>query len=433
MWEEAVSEMLSRIFSSRVFYIIFSLIISAVLWMYVEINENSPVTHRIDNIPIEFLNEDVFHDRNLVIASISPQTITLTLDCPRSVASRLNSKTVTASVDLANISSNGYYPQPYTIVYPSDVNTDLISRTTRSVGRISMTIDIMHKRDIPVEVSYNGGTSSSEYIAETPDFNPKVITVFGPEAIVSQIERARVPIVRENLSTTYTDDLEFVLIDKDGEELEDSAYAPLTFSQDTIRVTVPISMLKEVSLTVDFVYGAGATQQNTKYVVNPPFITISGDPDAISDVNSIFLGTIDVTKFDYSYSEAFPIIVQNTFKNESNVLEALVSVDVLGLEIKHLSVTALRVVNTPRDLEPYIITQSVDVRIRGVREELDRLTFQGDMEGLTSPLNIRVVADLSGYSSGSQVVPARVYIDGDFGDIGAIGDYKITVSLRKVQ
>ena len=421
-----ISRVLSKIFSSRVFYIIFSLLIATVLWMYVEINENRSITRSIEGIEIVYLNEDIFRDRDLVISERYPQTVALTIDCPRSVASRLNSRNVTAIVDLANITANGYYSLPYTIEYPADISSDSISRPTRSVEYITMTIDIMHKRDIPVEVIYNGGTASSDYIAEAPEVSPQKITVFGPEAIVSRISRAKVQIVRENLSTTYTDELPFTLIDIDGDEIDDMS--SLTFNQDKVRVTVQINMLKQVALQIELLYGAGATAQNTLVSIDPPFITISGDPEAISDYNNINLGTIDVTRFDALNAVMFPIVIQNAFTDVSNIKEALVTVEVRGLEIKHLSVSNIHVVNVPRDLEPVIITQSVDIKIRGTKEDLDKLT-QDDFDDIDIPLNIRVVADMSDYNAGTYVVPARVNIDGDVGDIGPIGDCKITVSL----
>ena len=423
-----IGKIFDKIFSSKIFYIVFSLLIAAVLWIYVELNENRIIPHRIENIPVEFINEDVFRDRNLMISGHEQKTITLTVDCTRSVSSRLTNRTVTAVVDLSAITSNGNYLQPYTIVYPQDVGSGDVSRPTKSVEYIALDVDIMHDRIIPVEVIYNGGTASSEFIAEKEEFSPQYVTVFGPEAVVSRIDKAKVIIIRENLSTTYRDELPFVLIGDDGQELDSDSFDSLTFDQDRIRVTVPISMLKQVALQVELMYGAGATAQNTFVTIDPPSISVSGDPDTVSDYNIINLGTIDVSRFDSSYADTFPIVIQNAFTDVSNIKEALVTVEVRGLEIKHLSITNIHVVNTPRDLEAIIISQSVDVRIRGKREDLDRLTADSSEE-IGAPLSVRVVADISDYSAGTARIPARVHIDGDVGDIGAVGDCRITVSL----
>ena len=424
-----IGDAIRKVFSSKVFYVVFSLLLAVVLWIFVEINENQSIRHTIEGVPVVYVNEDIFRDRNLVIAS-PPQTVTLTFDCSRNIASRLKNSTVTAAVDLQNIKTNGSYLMSYTIVYPQGVTSNDISRTTRSVTNITLSVDILHERQIPVEVFYNGGTSSADFVAESPEFSPQTITVFGPEAVISKIVKARVPIIRENLSTTYTEDLPFILIDEDDNELAESRYEALTFDRDTVRVTVPISLIKDVALHIELVYGAGATPQNTIVTIDPPTISISGDPDAISDYNTIVLGTIDTTRFDSAYADNFQIAIQNNFTNVSNVTEALVTVEVRGLEIRHLSVTNLHVVNTPRELEATIITQSVDVKLRGSREDLERLN-NDDPESTETPLSIWVTADLSDYSAGTAAVPARVRFDGEAGEMGAIGDCRITVRLVK--
>ncbi|MCL1835723.1 MAG: hypothetical protein FWG48_06125 [Oscillospiraceae bacterium] len=413
---------LNRVFSSKPFYIAFSLLVSIVLWMFVEISENRDVPFEIviDSDYFEFLGEEIFNDRGLVIASTVTRAVTLRGEAPRSVVSKLSNRSVSLTVDLSEIRSEGPAYLEYNIVYPSDVDSSLITRMSPSVGRVALTVDVMHYRDIRVDVIYNGGTSSAEFLAKTPEWSPQVITVYGPEAIVSRIDKAVVPIPRENLATTYNADLSFVLIDNESEELEEAQYNALSFSQDTVHVTVPISMIKDVNLTVELVYGAGATEQNTRVTVHPAFVTVSGDPDAVMDYNSITLTAIDVTKFGSTYTDMYPIILQNGFTNESAVTEALVTVEVLGLEIKHLSVSTLFAINVPRDMKATVITQSTDVMLRGERASLENITAE----------NIWVTADMSDHDPGTYVVPARIYMDSDISDVGAIGSCTVTVRIE---
>ena len=67
-----------------------------------------------------------------------------------------------------------------------------------------------------------------------------------------------------------------------------------------------------------------------------------------------------------------------------------------------------------------IITQSLEVKVRGTQEVLDQIQSS----------NIRVVADLSEISqTGIMYVPVRVIVDG-FTDAGAVGDYMIAIIIR---
>ena len=71
-----------------------------------------------------------------------------------------------------------------------------------------------------------------------------------------------------------------------------------------------------------------------------------------------------------------------------------------------------------------MITESLDVRLRGTAEQLDQVKDE----------NIRAVADLTDFkdSTGAYMPSVKIYVDG-FTDVGAIGDtdYTISVEIRK--
>jgi len=275
------------------------------------------------------------------------------------------------------------------------------------------------ERQIPVRGSYTGGTASVELMAEPAEFEPQSITVWGPEKDVSRIQYVYVPIVRENLSTTYTDDLDFILFDENDEELDDSLRESIEFSQETIRVTVPIREVKDVALVVELSHGASTSSTNTTVDIQPRTIKISGDPEVVKDINTIMLGTIDMLRFGLTDTDAFTIIIPDHIKNVSGEIEAMVHVEVLGLEIAFRSTSNIQTVNTPIGYRAEILTQSLDIRIRGASEDLVQVT----------PFNLRVVADLTDMSHGTSRVPARVYIDNIEADIDVVGEYFVTVSL----
>jgi hypothetical protein len=67
-----------------------------------------------------------------------------------------------------------------------------------------------------------------------------------------------------------------------------------------------------------------------------------------------------------------------------------------------------------------IITQSLDVTVRGQEADLEQITSE----------NIRIVADLSeiGNVTGTFAAPAKIYVDG-FNTVDAVGEYWITVVI----
>ena len=418
-----IRKRLSMIFSSKVFFIVFSVLVSFVLWMYVEINLNQLQQYPARDVKVVRLNEEVLSDRGLLISAMNPETVNFSFECTRSVAQKLNNTPITVEIDLATLdsaTSRGYTTIGYDIVYPAGVDSSQVSIVSRSVSRIMLYIDKIESRQIQVNVPYRGGTAEG-YIQDPIEFSPQTITVSGPAEVVSRVDKARVNIIRENLSSTYTEDLPFTLYDEEGEELDEALRNQLTLSDDTIHVTVPIRVTKEVALTVELNPGSGATRENTVVTIVPPTVLIAGNPDDVRDLNNINLGTIDLTRFDYTNTFNFPIVIPNNVTNISGETEASIFVEVLGLEIRHFSISSLYTTNEPIGYTADIRTQSVDVRIRGRAE---------DMENLTEA-NIRVVASLTDVGPGTQRVPARVIIDGIDGDVGAVGNYNITVSIAR--
>jgi YbbR domain-containing protein len=193
----------------------------------------------------------------------------------------------------------------------------------------------------------------------------------------------------------------------------------LEFSQELIRVTIPITEMKDIPLFVTLMHGLSTSDQNTNWRVDPPYIKVSGDPVAIGNINSIQLGTIDMTTFSLTSTESFAIIVPDHLTNISGITIATVHVEVIGLEIAFLITSNLHVSNIPLGHQVEIMTQSLDVRLRGRSEDIAHVT----------PLNLRVVADLADRNPGTQRVPATVYIDGIDADIDPVGPYFLTVTI----
>jgi YbbR domain-containing protein len=415
---------LNKIFSSRVFYIVFAVIVAAALWIFVEGDDPRAQRTTIEGIPVTLRNEALLNDRSLVITAMDRETVNIMFEGTRAGLSQLSRSAIIVEIDLADITEPGIEEFYFEVVLPSGVGRT-VSELARSPTRIFLTVDRLFEMSVPVRGEYTGGTAPGtdmyEYLVGEPEFGPQMITVSGPERVVARVSEAWVPIMRENLSATYIDYLPFILRDENGYELEEEYLEQLEISHDLVRVTVPVSAVRPVPLTVLFMYGAGATEYNTFYEIFPDRIYVSGEPDAIRELNEIPLGTIDLTRIELSDSEMFAILIPNNFRNHSGETEANVRVEVRGLEVWPVSVANIHTVNAPSGYTLTVLNQRLDVRIRGRREDLEALT----------DTNFRITTDLSGLPAGHAQIPATVWIDGDVGDVGPVGEYRITVRLDR--
>ena len=215
--------------------------------------------------------------------------------------------------------------------------------------------------------------------------------------------------------------LGFTLEDRNGDPCP-TEY--ISCSQDTVKATLPIRAIKNVPLTVNLIYGSGANETNTIVTVTPSYLTLTGDTAILSEMNQIVLGTVDLTDFNTTFTEEYSIPLDNSLKNLTGLSTAEVTVEVVGLDTKPYRVTNITFVNTPENSDVEAITETLEVRIRGTEEQLKQIRAE----------NITLVADLTDYqeSVGAYMVPVRVRVDG-FTDVGAVGDYTISVEIRKAE
>ena len=195
-----------------------------------------------------------------------------------------------------------------------------------------------------------------------------------------------------------------------------------------MTATLPLLTLKEVNLGVSLIEGAGATVENTKVSIEPETVTLAGDSKLLAGMNKINLAGIDLTDFASTFTETYIIPIDNELRNITGTNEAKVTVEILDLETRNVKVTNISCINVTDGFEAQILTQSLDVTLRGNPESLSRIREE----------NIRAVADLEDVneSTGTYMPKVRIYVDG-FTDVGAITaggvDYTISVEIERIK
>ena len=408
------------ILNSRLFWALLSLLSSLMIWTYVVSTEESDVSQVFTNIPLELTGEDtLLNNRELVITDVDPNEVQVEIHGPRRIVNALDSDSLVAQVDVSKLTRPAYASMKYKIVYPDAVDTRGLSESNYSPENVSFQVSLLNSVAIPVRGGFEGKLADG-FTAEAPVFEPATITVSGPDAYLKDVAYAWVSFGTDiTASSTYSVDSAFVLMDSEGNPISTEH---LQTSEDTVSATLPILMVKDVALTVELIEGAGATLSNAKVTVEPDHITLAGDSAILEGINKIVLSTIDMTDFRSSFTETYPITIENSLRNLTGVTEAKVSVEIVGLTTKTFTVRNISLINVPETIQAELISEGIEVVIRGKEEQLAELKAE----------SIRAVADLADYkdSTGTYMANARIYVDG-FVDVGAIGTYPITVTITK--
>ena len=411
---------LRKLSNSRILWMIISLLASLTIWIYVTSGETEDFKTTFRNVQIEIVGEDTLRtSRGLILTDLNTSNVTVEVVGPRRMLAPLDSDDLVAVVDVSKLTRASYTTLKYDIVYPSTVDERYISEEKKSPEYVNFNISLLTDKTIPVRGGFEG-RSADGYTAETPVFEPSTITVTGPEAYLKDISYAWVTFGQNVIvDSSYSIETNFTLMNEGGDAVS-TEY--LTLSQDTIQATLPILQVKNVPLEVDVIEGAGASKANTKISIEPNTVTLAGDSSILSGMNKIVLDTIDLTDFSSTLTETYPIAINNELRNVTGVTEAKVTLEVVGLETRNFRVSNLSYINSADGTNVEILTESLDVQIRGTEEQLDQIKAE----------SIRAVADLTDFkdSTGAYMPTVKIYVDG-VTDVGAIGTYTISVEIRK--
>lgn len=411
---------MKKIYNSKAFWMIVSLLASLAIWVYVTSVETDESKTTFRGVKVELVGEDILRDsKNLVVTDMDTSTVTVEVVGPRRIIGSLSSAQLVAQVDVSKLSRAAYTSQQYTIVYPDGTDTSKLSENRRTPETINFMVSAQTSKSIQVRGSFDGSLAEG-YTAEMPVFEPSTITITGSEAYLKDVEYAWVTFSKENVDSTYSVETGFTLMDANNEPCSTTG---ISFSTDVVTATLPLLTLKEVNLDVNIIEGAGATKANTKITIDPVSVTLAGDSSLLAGMNKIILATIDLTDFSSTFTDTYTIPIDNELKNTTGVTKATVTVEIVGLETKTFRVTNFSCINATEGYEADIITESKEITLRGTPEALAQIKDE----------NIRAVADLTDYkeSTGTYMPQVSVYVDG-FTDVGAIGENTISIEIRKV-
>jgi len=417
--------MWKKIKDSKWLYVVLSLLMASVLWIYVVKEANPTEKRSITNIPITFTGTEILAARNLIISDGANQTMTLNLEAKSDVFSKLNRENITLSVDVSQISEPGTYRLLVKPSYPINVNQlDVTVNNDVSELYVEFSVSELESKEIPVRLEFKG-SYADDYMAGKPTITPGTINISGQQELVNQVAYAKVVLTIEDMSESYEGDLPFVYVSADGTELTD---LDVTANVDTVHVEYPIVKTKQIPVTVDIIPGGGATASDVDvtYGVNNEtvmYLTISGPEDQLEAYDKIVLGEIDLSKVYTQETFTFPVVLNENFTNESGIssVDVTVTIDDTRLTTREFTVDNIQMINKPEGYNAELVTESRLVTVRGPEDAVNAL-YQSQL---------RIVVDLSQaqLATGRQTVQAQVIIDGS-SDVGVLGgEYDVLVNF----
>ena len=400
-----------------------SLLISLGMWLYV-VNYISPESEAMFyNIPVVFEGETVLNtERNLMITDISTTTVNMKISGNRSDLNKLNSSNIIVKVDMSKIYDPGETQLLYSYSFPGDVSTSAVRVENKFPGTITVTTDIRQTKEVPVKVVYSGSAAEG-FISDTENvvLDRTYVNVTGPSEVVELIDHARINVDLSAQNETISDYFVYTLCDVDGKPVDAEQ---IVTDVGEIHMKLTIHRFREAQLALNVTYGGGANEVNTKIILTPQSIRVSGSEKVLESMNELVVGSVDLSTIETNTLLTFPIALPDGVSNLSGVSEVTALITFENLSAKKFIVDNIQVINVPEGMEYDLMNEALEVTLRG----------EGVLISTLNPEDISIVVDLSGKEAGTFTVKASVVIENSsYISIGEMGTHSVSVTLTATE
>lgn len=371
-----------RWFASNIRTLLLALVLGVSVWISAVTAADPDEVRTPIAVPLEIVGRD----SSLVITNDIPSTIEVTLRAPRSVWEQLTAEEqpIRAILDLSDLSAGDH---------TTDIQIQISVRPTQIVlanpGSVTVILERLATQTFPIDLSLSGQPAVG-YQAGDAIFDPGEVIISGPESLVEQVMRARVPVSLDGAREGMDQAIPVQVLDAQNAIIEG-----LTINPESIHVTIPVSQqggFRDVAVKVIVSGQVAAGYRLENISVFPPVITVfASDPELVNALPGVV--------------ETQPLDLQDAKENISTRLALTLPVNItivgaqtvqvqVGISPIQTSLTLLNQIINVTGLQEGLIAQvapqTVDVIISGPLPVLDALT----------PQDITIIVDVTGLAPG---------------------------------
>jgi len=417
---------ISRLIGSRGFLIALSLLTAIVFWSVLVASDGTLTRQKtFQNVAVSITGESALKSRGYIVMDDLDTLISgvkMTVEVTQSNYSRVSGTSYNPHIDLSQITGEG--ENKLSVSFSSQLYGPVVSCEPSGV---TVNVERYITRRVPVVLETLG--EAEGYYLDSAKTDPTMLSVSGPQSLVSRVARAVATLDVSQLSTERRSDRTSVgirLQDASGEAVESDLIEVTnqTVFTDTVVVETELLPMREIPLALEsFVTGEPAegyelvavTAAQQSVLVAASEETLAAITELTTDQPLNIEGaTQDVTG---SVRLRRPTGIENPVPYDVTVTASIREKTVQ----RTLRQVAVEVDGLDDSLRATLSRQKQTVQLTG------GYTF---IEGLAQS-DVRLFVDLNGLSEGTHVVPVQISIDNapEFGC--ALSSPEVTVTIRE--
>ncbi|WP_416044745.1 YbbR-like domain-containing protein [Clostridium tyrobutyricum] len=294
----------TKISENQILIKVCCVIASFVLWLYI-FNVENPVRQRKIVVPVKIVNKDVLAQSNFVQIDDKNSSVALEIRGNASDVFSVKADDFKIECDLKSyVMKKGDNNIPAKVVKsPSDV-----SIANNQNLWISIKLDRLVKRMLPIKLLINGETKSGLFVSN-PTVQIKQAQVSGASNYVYYADRITARYDIKNISKDTTVNVALQAEDSNGNVIKNVNITP-----KTVKVNIPVKNAKNVPVSIKTT-GKPLGQTNIESILSSPDkVDISGDAGVISDIGSLDTEPIDLSNISSNTTVNAKLIIPDKVK-----------------------------------------------------------------------------------------------------------------------
>ncbi len=374
---------------------ILSVLFAFFVWLFV-VNISNPEVSRTQEVPLEFLNEEVFTDAGETY-DVNRHTVTVAYDVHTLDEGRIKASDFRATVDLSEL-----YDVTGSVQITVEVlnNASLVRNVTPRPSVVHVTTEQIQTKEFSLTANITG-RPMEDYSVNSIILEPEIITVTGPVSQVGLINSVGVEINVMRSGDDLSGVTEPIFYDANGNALTVASVNKVSVDPEEISYFVGIDRDRMIPLVFNITGSVPEGYRFAGYQATENEVRVSGADEVLSTIEQIIVSSPDLDIDGATTDRTVQIDIRQslpsgsylTDSNQAMVDVRLIVEELISREIS-LSESEITVNGMDEEFNYRIPNPAVTLTVRGAESELATLRV-GDYG---------VVIDVSGLGEGSHSV-----------------------------
>ena len=409
----------------KALYLALCILVAVVVWVFVDNygpDGSDPVIYAkyYRDVPITYTSETVLTERGLMLEEGTDTTVDLRIEGTHWDLAMLDSSYIRVTADLSDVSRTGTQTVVPRIGYTRSYFSGRVTVDQWEPSSITINVAELYHKNVEVRCEITGNVAEG-YSAGEVQISPREIEVRGDQADVDAVSYVKVSLdLGQDATSTVTAELPVQFYDAEGRLMEDTS---LQATYETIQVTLPVYVTKELQLTMDFQESPGARLDNVDWEIEPHTILVSGPAELLNGMDSIVLDEFDLASLGTTTNYSYAIPIPEGCENISGVTRATLHISFQDMLRTTVGTSSFHLAHEPEGRQVSVLTDRLAVIVFGTAADVSAVTEEDIL--------VTVVLSDVASAAGTYTVPAEVTVPGH--DVGVLGTYQVRVTIEEIQ